>query len=256
MTIEFNAGKPSPARVYDYVLGGKDNFEADRAYADQVMQVFPEGSELAWANRRFMWRSVRFCAGQVDQIVDVGTGIPTSPNVAEVAAGVNPGVTVVGVDNDPVVLSHSRALVKGEGVHIVAGDVRETERVIADIASIVDWSRPVALVLIAVLHFVNDEEDPRRVVAAFRERLAPGSLLVISHATFEEVSKPTLDRIRKANTSSAAPLQLRPTKDIQALFDGVELLDPGVVDVHMWRPDDDSERRIDLRVVGGVGRIS
>lgn len=253
--MDFDTSKPSPARIYDYVLGGKDNFAADRAYADQVMQVFPEGGELAWANRRFMWRSVRHCAGLVDQIVDVGTGIPTSPNVAEVAAKVNPDAVVVGVDNDPVVLSHGRALVEGEGVHIVPGDVREPERVMADLDAVVDWSRPVALVLIAVLHFVPGEEGPRRVVAAFRERLVPGSLLVISHATFEGVSGPTLDRIAKVNANSTAPLQLRPVAEIEALFEGAELLDPGVVDVHLWRPDDDSERRIDLRVIGGAARI-
>ncbi|AQZ60753.1 unnamed protein product [[Actinomadura] parvosata subsp. kistnae] len=255
MTTEFDTSKPSPARIYDYILGGKDNFAADRAYADQVMQVFPEGGELAWANRRFMWRSVRHCAGQVDQIVDIGTGIPTAPNVAEVAAEVNPDAVVVGVDNDPVVLSHSRALVKGDGVHIVPGDVREPERVMADLAGIVDWSRPVALVLIAVLHFVSEEEDPHRVVAAFRERMVPGSLLVLSHATFEGVSEATLERIRTVNANAPVPLRLRPVAEIESLFKGTELIEPGLVDVHEWRPDDDSGRRIDLRVVGGVGRI-
>ncbi|MEV0618686.1 SAM-dependent methyltransferase [Nonomuraea sp. NPDC050404] len=256
MTTGFDTSKPSPARIYDYILGGKDNFAADRAYADQVMQVFPEGSQLAWANRRFMWRSVRFCAEQVGQIVDIGTGIPTVPNVAEVAAKVNPDAVVVGVDNDPVVLSHGRALLRGEGVRIVPGDVREPERIIADLDGVVDWSKPVALVLIAVLHFVSDEEDPHRVVAAFRERLAPGSLLVASHATFEGVSGPTLERIGNVNAKAPVPLRLRPVAEIESLFAGTELVEPGVVDVNLWHPDEESGPRVDLRVLGGVARIS
>ncbi|MFC7583893.1 SAM-dependent methyltransferase [Nonomuraea antimicrobica] len=112
MTTEFDTTKPSPARVHDFILGGRDNFAADRAHADRVMRAFPEGGELAWANRRFMWRSVRYCATHVGQIVDVGTGIP-SPNVAEVATRANHGSVVVGVDSDPVVLSYGRA--PGEG---------------------------------------------------------------------------------------------------------------------------------------------
>ncbi|MCT9933708.1 SAM-dependent methyltransferase [Planotetraspora sp. A-T 1434] len=256
--IQFDPTKPSPARVYDYVLGGKDNFAADRAAADQVLQVFPEGRELAWANRRFMARAVRFCLGQighVGQIVDIGTGMPTSPNVAQVAREVNPEAVVVGVDNDPVVLAHGRALVDGEGVRIVPGDVREPERIISDLSGIVDWSRPVALVFVAVLHFVSDEDDPHRILAAFRKALTPGSLLVISHVTKDGVSKATVDRIDQVYGNAPVPLILRTTEQIKDLFTGSDLLDPGLVDVHQWRPDDRFERRIDLRILGGVSRI-
>ncbi|MFC7583892.1 SAM-dependent methyltransferase [Nonomuraea antimicrobica] len=141
-------------------------------------------------------------------------------------------------------------------MHIVPGDVREPERVIAALDGVVDWSRPVALVLIGVLHFVSDEDDPHRVVAAFRERLAPGSLLVVSHATYEGVGEQTLERIRNANADAPAPLHLRAAEEIRALFDGTEPVEPGVVDVHLWRPDALSGQRTDLRVLGGVGRIS
>lgn len=249
-TVELNTHIPHSARIYDYMLGGKDNFEADRQAAERVLQVFPEGRDLAWANRRFMRRTVTYCAAHVGQIVDVGTGIPTPPNTADVARAVNPEATVVGVDNDPVVLVHDRALLGG--VRIVDGDVREPERLIASLDGVIDWERPVALVFIALLHFV---EDPHRVVGAFRDALAPGSLLVISHVTGDGVSDATVDRVDEVYGSAPVPLRLRPEKEIRALFDGTTLAEPGLVDVQRWRPDADAESPIDLRILGGVGHL-
>jgi trans-aconitate methyltransferase len=251
----FTPGRPSPARVYDYVLGGKDNYAADREAAEQVMQVFPEGRELAWANRRFMTRAASYCAGRVDQIVDIGTGIPTSPNVSEVVHRVRPDAVVVGVDNDPVVLAHDRALITGEGVHIMAGDVRRPEQIIESLDGIIDWTRPVALIFVAVMHFVPEQDDPSGILATFRKTLAPGSLVALSHVTRDGVNQKTIDRIETVFGNAPAPLRLRTTEQIRGLFAGTDLLDPGLVHVQHWRPEGDPEPLIDLRVLGGVGEL-
>ncbi|MCW2880944.1 MAG: hypothetical protein JWQ95_5044 [Sphaerisporangium sp.] len=251
----FSPDKPSPARVYDYILGGKDNYSADRESAERVMQVFPEGRELAWANRRFMYRAASHCARHVDQFIDIGTGIPTAPNVAEVVHRVSPDAVVVGVDNDPVVLAHDQALIAGEGVHIMAGDVRRPDQIIDSLNGVIDWARPVAMILVAVMHFVADEDDPSGILATFRKALAPGSLIIISHVTRDGVSQKTIDRIDAVYGNAPTPLRLRTAEQINGLFAGTDLLDPGLVDVQLWRPEDNHERLIDLRVLGGVGEV-
>jgi SAM-dependent methyltransferase len=251
----FTPGRPSPARVYDYVLGGKDNYAADREAAEQVMQVFPEGRDLAWANRRFMMRAASFCAGRVDQVVDIGTGIPTAPNVSELVHRVRPDAVVVGVDNDPIVLAHDRALITGDGVHIMAGDVRRPEQIIESLDGVIDWNRPVALIFVAVMHFISEQDDPSGILAIFRKVLAPGSLVALSHVTRDGVNEKTIDRIETVFGNAPAPLRLRTTEQIRGLFAGTDLLDPGLVHVQHWRPEGDPEPLIDLRVLGGVGEL-
>jgi hypothetical protein len=178
---------PSPARMYDYYLSGKDNFPPDREAAERALEVFPAGRDLAWANRRFMVSAVTFLAGKgIDQFIDIGTGIPASPNVHEVARSVNPAASVAYVDNDPVVLAHDRALLAGaEGIAVVDGDARQAHEFTDDhdLRKVIDFTRPVGVLLVAVLHFVRDQENPWENVAFLRELMAPGSYLALSHGT-------------------------------------------------------------------------
>ncbi|MGH3329243.1 MAG: SAM-dependent methyltransferase [Streptomycetales bacterium] len=156
--------RPSTARMYDYWLGGKDNYLVDRGAAAKVQEVFPDVRRLAWANRAFLVRAVRYLAEQgVDQFIDIGTGLPTPPNVPEIAREINPGARAVGVDNDPIVLAHNRALVAvDDGILTVDGDVRHPGQILADpeLNALIDLDRPVAVLLVAILHFVTDDEDP------------------------------------------------------------------------------------------------
>jgi len=247
---------PSPARVYDCYLGGKNNFPADRAVAARVLAAFPQARQLALANRGFLVRAVRFLAERgISQFVDLGTGLPTSPNVHEVARQVIPGARVVYVDNDPVVTTHSRALrATNDGVIAIEGDIRQPGEILADpeLTALIDFSQPVAILLIAVLHFIRPEEDSAGIVAAFAARMAPGSCLAISHATSDGADPGVLARIADAYASATAPVAPRPAAEIEAFFGGFELAAPGLADVSRWRPDRRA-RPTSIRVLAGVG---
>ena len=175
---EIDTSKPHPARLYDFYLGGKDNYAADRAAAKQVLRVAPEVRVMARENRAFLRRAVRFLAGEagIDQIIDIGTGIPTAGNVHQVAEEIAPGTRVVYVDNDPIVHVHANALLTGTGAtSIVLADLREPEVILAHpkVRELIDFSRPVALLLVAILHFITDAEDPAGILAAFGDALVP-----------------------------------------------------------------------------------
>lgn len=225
---------PSVARMYDYYLGGKDNFASDREAAEKVLAIVPATREAARENRAFMQRAVRFLASQgITQFLDIGTGLPTQGNVHEVAG---PEARVVYADNDPIVLAHARALLTGSEVEVevVQGDLRLPEAII-DAQKLIDFSQPVAVLVVAVLHFIQDADDPARIMDRIKERMAPGSYLVLSHAV------PNLPQ-EAGNISTvykAAPsgIRLRTRAEISPLLDGLELLEPGLVNVAEWRPE-------------------
>jgi O-methyltransferase involved in polyketide biosynthesis len=235
------ANTPNVARMYDYYLGGKDNFANDRAAADEVLAIAPATRALARANRDFLGRAIRFLsAAGIRQFIDVGSGLPTRENAHEVAQRAAPDSRVVYVDNDPVVLAHSRALLaKDQRTVIVGADMREPGDILEHpgLRDALDLSRPVAVLFVSVLHCLTDEDGPAQIVARFRERMAPGSHLVISHITAMDQTD-TAERgaevYRKKNASTA--MTLRDPQQIRALFDGFELLEPGLVPLPEWRP--------------------
>lgn len=252
---------PSPARIYDYYLGGKDNFPVDREVAEQALSVVSEGRELARANRRFLARAVRFLASEgIDQFIDLGTGIPTSPSVHEVARLVNRNARVAYVDNDPQVVVHNRALLADDdGITAMAGDVRYPAEIAddPDVCKVIDFSRPLGVLFVAVLHFVTDTEDPWESVAYFRDLISPGSYLVLSHMTSDDSEPDAVNTIREAYGTASAPAVFRAARRIGDFFDGFRLEYPGIVDVSEWRPlpgEQIPERTV--RVLGGVGRKS
>jgi hypothetical protein len=250
---------PSPARIYDYYLGGKDSFPADRQVAEQALSAVPEGRELARANRQFLVRTVEHLAREgIDQFIDIGTGIPTSPSVHEIARLVNRNARVAYVDNDPQVVVHNRALLAGDdGITAMAGDVRYPAEIADDpeVCKVIDFSRPVGMLFVAVLHFVSDTEDPWESVAHFRDLASPGSYLVLSHMTSDDSDPDAVNAIRKAYSSASAPAVFRTARRIGDFFDGFRLEFPGITDVSEWRPlpgEQIPERTV--RVLGGVGK--
>jgi len=256
-TAEFTTARANIARMYDRWLGGKDGFAADRAAADAILARFPEVAGVARANRAFLARAVRHAAQQeVSQFIDIGAGLPASPNVHEIAREETPGARVVYLDRDPVVLAHARALLAvDDDIAVVAGDVRDPARALADpgLARLIDAGEPVCVILGAVLHFLAaDEAD--EAVAVFRRWMAPGSYLVISAGT-STGTDPELLRQLQAAYGDTAPVTGRTAEEITAWFDGFSLARPGVVDVWAWRPDSiQRPAQSGARILAGVGR--
>lgn len=255
---EVDNQRPSVARVYDFLLGGDHNFASDRDLATGLLRVEPQARELAQANRAFLRRAVRtIAASGVDQFIDIGSGIPTQGNVHEVAQGVNPEARVVYVDNDDVAVAHSRTILAGnDRAAVVQADMRRPREILADdgVTGLIDFTRPVAFLLVAALHLVKPEEDPASIVAALREAGAPGSHLVVSHLTYEAEPGKTA-AIGKLYDRATSPAVARSHAEILRFFDGWDLLDPGLVYVPVWRPDgevDDKPER--FLMFGGVGR--
>lgn len=251
-----DASKPNHARVYDYFLGGKDNFAADRAAAEQLALAAPDLRLLARANRGFLTRAVRlFAESGIRQFIDLGTGIPTSPSVHEVARGVDPAARVVYVDNDPVVVAHNHALLAtDDGVITIEADIRKPASILdsPQLQSLIDFDEPVGVLFIAVLHLVASTEDAPGVVAAFRDRMAPGSYIALCQ--FATDSSPE-GKARFAEIYAKSPVQItfRDRAEIGGLFAGFELLPPGIVDVGDWRPETPAEPT-SMKIAGGVGR--
>ncbi|WP_214108981.1 SAM-dependent methyltransferase [Acrocarpospora catenulata] len=239
-----NPHVPSVARMYDYYLGGKDNFAADREAADHILAVMPYVRDFTRDNRAFLSRSVRLVADAgVRQFLDIGSGLPTRENVHQVAQQTAPDSRVVYVDNDPIVLAHGRALLAENPLTtVVQADLREPKTLLdhPEVRSRLDFSQPVALLLLAVLHFVADDEEAAAIVAQLRERLAPGSYVIISHGHAGRVSKQDEALVRDAyKATKAGNLTPRSPEQILAYFDGLELLEPGLVPVEAWRPEYD-----------------
>jgi hypothetical protein len=247
---------PAPARMYDYYLGGKDNYAADREAAEKVIAAYPETRALARANRRFLTRALWFLAEHgIRQYLDLGTGLPTSPNVHDIARQVRPNARVVYVDNDPVVTVHSQAMCARDGVIAINGDICRPQEILAnpELTTLIDFSGPVAILCVSVLHFIRDENNPREIMAALRRRMAPDSYLVISHATTDGADRRVLADIASVYDGATAPAVPRSTAAIRDLFAGLELVEPGLVDVSQWRPDARA-RPTKIRILAGIGR--
>ena len=236
---------PNVARIYDYLLGGKDNFAADRAAAQQLMVATPDIAGIVRDNRAFIGRAVRHIAGEagIRQFLDLGAGLPTQLNVHEMAQRIAPDARVVYVDSDPVVWLHGQALLaRGDGVAMVGADLRQPAGILQhpDVLRLLDLTQPVAVVCASVLHFVPDEDEPHRIIAEYRDRLAPGSYLVISHgasATEEEDPTGVVDSFTSVYRQASAQLHVRSVPEIRRFFDGFDLVDPGIVWMNEWRPD-------------------
>ena len=259
---EIDTSKPHPARMYDAYLGGKDNYAADREAVRQILRTWPEVRDMARANRAFMQRAVRFLAGEVGirQFVDIGTGIPSAGNVHEVAGQVAPGARVVYVDNDPIVHVHANALLTGSGTTaIVLADLRDPGAILAHpkLRELIDFSRPVGLLLVAILHFIAEAEDPAGIVATLRDALPPGSYLALSHGTADFHPPGVAGEAAASYERATAPLVLRTFEQVSAFFGGFELVEPGLVQAPLWQPDGKPPRPKDLARLGvyaGVGR--
>ncbi|HEX6858043.1 MAG TPA: SAM-dependent methyltransferase [Streptosporangiaceae bacterium] len=248
-----------PARVYDYWLGGKDNFAADREAAESVLAVSPGLRWRVQANRRFLARAVRYLAEEagIGQFLDIGTGIPSANNTHQVAQQVRPDARIVYVDNDPIVLSHARALLTS-GPHgatqYVHGDVREPGPIITAATETLDLSQPVALMLIGVLHLIQDSEDPWGLVAWLMAQLPAGSYLAISHPAID-IAPGQAEVQRRYNERVSTPQTLRDRDQVARFFAGLELVEPGLVYVHAWRPGEfDTAPQDATSAWGGVAR--
>ncbi|GAB3983809.1 SAM-dependent methyltransferase [Actinoallomurus acanthiterrae] len=237
----FDVTIPSSARMYDYALGGKDNYAVDRETAERIFAAFPDLRELVKANRGFLTRAVRFIAEQgVRQFVDLGAGIPTSPNVHEIAREVHPDACVLYVDHDPIVAAHSRALrADGGGVAVIEADIRDPDTVLSRIEDkgVIDFAEPVGILFIDVLHFVTDEEDPAGIVARFRDRIAPGSHLALSAACSDGVDPESAEKVTAAYKNATTPLVPRTRAEIERFLRGFELVSPGLANMATWRAD-------------------
>jgi hypothetical protein len=238
--------RPSVARVYDYYLGGAHNFAADRAVAQKTMESMPELRGVVLNHRAFLRRAVRYLLScGVRQFLDLGSGIPTVGNVHEIAQAVDPAAKVVYVDIDSVAVAHSRSLLSGnDRVNVLQADVRDPAAVLAspEVTGLLDFGAPVAVLMIALLHFVSDEEKPAAIVGGYRDRLAPGSFLAISHSGYEpEEETESYREARAVYERDVVRTTLRNSAEITALFEGFELVEPGVVRLPAWRPESSND---------------
>ena len=247
------------ARVYDYWLGGKDNFSADRVAGDQAIQAYPDIVYSVRANRAFLARTVRYLAGEagIRQFLDIGTGIPTANNTHEVAQDVATGSNVVYVDNDPVVLTHARALlVSGDQGHTnyIDADLRDTGRILAEAALTLDFSRPVAIMLMAILQHIDEAEDPYAIVDSLLAAVPPGSYLAISHPAADIETEAMAQMAERLNKLMAEKVTFRTRPQVARFFEGLDLVKPGMVRVQEWRPASEIEAKSPAALWGGVGR--
>ncbi|MEV4378029.1 SAM-dependent methyltransferase [Streptosporangium sp. NPDC049644] len=263
---EIDTSKPSVARVYDYFLGGKDNFAVDRQVAEMVLKTAPDASDAGRANRAFLQRAVRFMAAEagIRQFIDIGSGLPTQGNVHEVAQAVDSEARIVYVDNDPIVLAHGQALLATNGsTTVIQADLRDPEAILGhpDLRRFIDFDQPVGLLLLAILHHIRDDEDPAGLAARLLAPLPSGSYLVISHfhnpgEEHPDASAQALDAERIFNESLGCG-RWRTREEILGYFSGTEILEPGLVPLAEWRaqPDDFTYSGITYHTfVGAVGR--
>jgi SAM-dependent methyltransferase len=257
---EVDRERPNASRVYDFLLGGSHNFDIDRDLGRRVLEAEPNARLFAQANRNFLRRAVRFLIGAgVRQFLDVGSGIPTLGNTHEVAQREAPDARVVYVDIDPVAVAHSAAILNGnDRAGATIGDLREPGRILADpvVRQLIDPDEPVGLLLVAVLHFVPDADNPVGVVAQFRDALVPGSFVVVSHASSPASPEAAgrVARVRDAYQHAATPLTLRSRKEIGALVEGWELVVGGVVDPAAWLTEPGTGPGFDVPGFAVVGK--
>jgi hypothetical protein len=258
-----DTSRPHPARMYDYALGGKDHFAADRAAVDKGMAGNPSGRIMARENRAFLGRAVHYLTAEagIRQFLDIGTGLPTTNNVHEVAQAIAPSSRVVYTDNDPMVLAHARALLtsspEGRTAYINA-DLHDPAAILADPVTrdVLDFSQPIALMLVAILHFIPDEDKPADIIATLLDALPPGSYLVASHATAEH-NQAGAAAVLRINREAGIPFQYRDSDEFARLaFSRLDLVPPGVALTAEWRPKDTGPRPLPSEVngYGGVAR--
>lgn len=251
----------SGARAYDYMLGGTDNYPVDRIFANQLEDMFPGAGAVARNNRRYLERVVRFLAGEcgIRQFIDNGSGLPTQANVHQIAQRIAPGSKVVYIDNDPVVLRHQKvnALAENENTAFILADARDVDDILGrdEVTQLIDFGEPAAALYLTFLHFIPDEDDPWGMVRRMMSRLAPGSYLAISHAVSDDpgARQSATDLVNEASHGSFG--RFRKKQEVRAFFDGLEPVEPGLVDVTTWRPDgrDEQQSRAIIEF-GGVAR--
>jgi SAM-dependent methyltransferase len=253
--------RPSAARIYDYFLGGAHNFESDRQLADHITRMTPNVAATARANRHFLRRAVTMLVGAgIRQFLDIGSGIPTVGNVHEIAAELAPDTRVVYVDLDPVAVAQSMQLLRDNpNATALCFDLRDPRKILAEAEAtgLVDLSRPLAVMLAGVLHFIPDADGPGAIVSQLRDALVPGSYLLISHATLDG-QPPEVLEAQRLSGRTATELTLRPHAEIAAYFGSFELVEPGLVYLGQWRPDPDDEpdpHPERLAGYAGVGRM-
>jgi hypothetical protein len=253
---DVDLSRPNPARVYDYILGGANNFEVDREFAKRMMASLPDAQAQAQENRGFLRRVVSHLAEQgIRQFVDLGSGIPTVGNTHEVVQRIDPTAKVVYVDHEPVAVAHSELILQGnENAAIIRGDVRDSTTILNDgvIKRMIDFDEPVAILMFAVLHFVSDEEDPYRLVARYRDATVPGSYLAVSHITQDD--RPEIGELVEQYQRSVNMLTERTKAEVTRLFAGYDLIEPGVVFTREWRPELDLDYGYASLLYGALGQ--
>ncbi|MET8943424.1 SAM-dependent methyltransferase [Streptomyces sp. NPDC004542] len=258
--VQIDTSRPHPARMYDWYLGGKDNYPVDEEMGRQMLALDPRVPVMARVNRAFMHRATRWLAGQgVRQFLDIGTGIPTEPNLHQIAQQVAPDSRIVYCDNDPIVLAHAAALLRGtpEGAtEYLQADVREPAAIIEGAKRVLDLDRPVALSLVALLHFVSDEDGAHELVDRLLSELPSGSYLTMTHATADFTPEEAAAATEKLKAAGVT-LALRSREEFTRFFDGLELVDPGVEIVHKWHPElGDPVPGQDDGVIPGYGAVA
>lgn len=258
---DLDVDTPSAARLYDHLLGGAHNFEADRELAAKFLRALPSACDVARLNRSFLRRAVEFLARRgVRQFLDVGSGIPTAGNVHEIAQHQDPDSRVVYVDHDAVAVAHSQLMLAGDDrATIVRADMREPESIVAhpETRRLLDFAEPIGLIMAGVVHFVPLEQDAPAVLAGYREALAPGSHLALSHFT-ADISPAEMAQVVQVMQRSADPVQPRTREQVLELFTGFDLVEPGLVGTALWRPDDPeraAEEPGGSQIYAGVGRL-
>jgi S-adenosyl methyltransferase len=257
-TARFDPRTPNVARIYDYLLDGKDNFPADRATAHQLLELLPDAAKSARDNRKFVMRVVRHLAAEagIRQFIDIGTGLPTRDSIHEVAQSVAEDSRVVYSDYDPVVVTHARALLATTPSEAaIAGDLRFPAEIRADpeLRQLIDFRKPVALLLTAVLHHIRDDEHPYDMVRTLTDALPAGSFVAISHITADEVPDDVAAAAQDLYALASAPANPRTRGEITRFFDGMELIDPGIVATRDWRPPARGDKLPRALAYGGVG---
>jgi len=232
---------PQPARFWDYMLGGKDNYPIDREVGERVLTTFPDLRDSARADRGFLVRAVRYLVGDagIRQLLDIGTGLPTVNNTHQVAQATSPDCRIVYVDNDPMVLVHARALLTStpEGsTDYLHADVRDPERILEEAARTLDFTKPVALMLLGLINYILDNAEAHAIAKRLLDALPSGSYLAMSHPTAEIHAEAIETSVRQYNSSGAPPIRTRSRQELTRFFDGLELLPPGVVSCSLWRP--------------------
>ncbi len=251
---------PHSARIWNYWLGGKDNYAVDRLAGDQTIAVLPEIVDIARASRGFLARVVRYLAADagIRQFLDIGTGLPTANNTHEVAQRVAPESRVVYVDNDPMVLTHARALLIGSpegGTDYIDADARDVDTILHGAAAMLDFTRPVAITMLGILPFIGDDDEAKGIVRRLLAAVPAGSCLALTHSTSEVSGERVIEAVRQWNEVAPTPYRLRSPEQIAAFFEGLELIEPGLVPCPRWRPDPDDAASVrDMDEYCGLGR--